>query len=204
MNSNHLVLVGGGGHCCSVVDVLRTTDFSIAGIVHGPDCNLTSVCGYPPLGRDSDLSELRKSFASAVITVGQIKSPRVRQKLYTLLKELDFHLPVIRSSLAHVAQDASIGEGTVILHQALVNSQSRIGENCIINSKVLVEHECIIDSHCHIAVAAVLCGNVKVGSGTFIGAGSIVREGVSIGRNCIVGMGAHIYKDIPDGQTVTG
>ena len=203
MTENPIILVGGGGHCGSVIDVLLSANIPIAGIVHGTSHEFESLYELPPLGTDEDLPALRKTYGTALITVGQIKSAEVRKKLFLRAKELNYHLPSILSPFARVARYVTIGEGTVIMHHAVVNIGSKIGNNCIINSKALIEHDCIIGDHCHIAVGAIVCGSVTIGSQTFIGAGVVIREGVTIGERCIIGMGVRIHKDVPDGQLVT-
>ena len=161
---------------------------------------MESLLHYPALGRDADLPELRRRFDHALVTVGQIKSPRIRQRLFTLLQELDFCLPPIVSPQSVVSARARLGEGSIVMHRALVNSGAVIGNNCIVNSGALIEHDCHIGDHCHIAVSATLCGEVRVGSGSFVGAGAVIREGISIGKNCIVGMHCGLRRDLKDNE----
>lgn len=191
-----VILVGGGGHCKSLIDVLECAKMPIAGIVHGPETEMEDVLGYPALGRDGDLPALRKSFASALVSVGQIKSPAIRLRLFNLLRELDFNLPLVLSPLAHVSKHATVGAGSAIMHGSLVNSGAVVGENCIINSRSVLEHDCIVGNHCHISVGAVLCGGVKAGDGAFIGAGAVCRENVHIGEGAVIGMGVLVHKDV--------
>lgn len=199
-----LVLVGGGGHCRSVIDMLEGAKVLIAGIVHGLRCDAQPVLGYPALGDDTALPQLRHDFSQALVTVGQLKSAALRQKLYEVLVALNFHLPVCISPLAHVSSHARLGQGTVVLHHALVNSSVQVGNNCIINSKALVEHDCRIADHCHIAVGAILCGNVRVNEGAFVGAGAVVREGVNIGEHAIIACGTTVLHDVAAYTVYTG
>jgi len=194
-----LLLIGGGGHCRSVLDVLERAGIPIAGIVHGPDCDMTPVCGYPAQGRDEEAAALRRGFSQALVTVGQIKSPELRMRLYALFKDNGFAFPSIVSPLAYVSPRASLGEGSIVMHHAVVNAGSSIGVNCIVNTRALVEHDCTIGDHCHIGVGAVLCGGVSVGKGSFVGAGACIRENVRIGSNSLVGMGCALVHDIPEG-----
>ena len=46
---------------------------------------------------------------------------------------------------------SSVGEGTIIMHMAMVNSGAIIGANCIINSMALVEHDVVIGNNVHVA-----------------------------------------------------
>lgn len=199
-----LLLIGGGGHCLSVIDMLRVCGLPVAGIVHGDDCDFLPVAGCPALGRDSDLPELRRRFSQALVTVGQIKSAAIRRRLASTLSGLEFFFPVAVSTLAYVSPSAEIGEGSVIMHQALVNASARIGKHCIINSKALVEHGCVVGDFCHVAVGAVLSGDVTIGEGAFVGAGAVIREGVRIGAGSLIGMGLCVRHDIPDGAYYVG
>ena len=80
-----IVLIGGGGHCKSVIDVIEQEgSFEIAGIVDKPELFGSSILGYPVIGSDLDLKNLAKKYRNAMITVGQIKSPLLRIKLYLL------------------------------------------------------------------------------------------------------------------------
>ena len=202
--SSPILLVGGGGHSRAVIDVLESADMEIAGIVHGLECAFDPVLGYPALGRDADLPELRLRFSRAVIAVGQIKSSSLRQGLFSKLRGMDFELPSVVSPSAYVSKHAVMGDGNVVMHMALINAGVSLADNCIINTKSLVEHECSIASHCHISIGAILCGGVSVGSGSFIGAGAVIRQNVRIGKNVIIGCGANVHADIPDNAIIRG
>lgn len=174
----------------------------IAGIVHGPDCAMQAILGYPALGRDADLPNLRATFAQAFVTVGQIKSPKLRKTLFAALCNLEFSIPSLISPWAYVSPHAQLAQGTVVMHRAVVNACARIGQNCIINSGAIIEHDAVIADHCHISVGAVICGGVHIGEGSFVGAGSIVREGIHIGETCVVGCGSTIMQDLPHNTLV--
>ena len=198
-----ILLIGAGGHARSCIDVIETINqYEIVGLIE-KDNSLTSAnLGYPIIGTDDDLKVLRQQVKNALITVGQIKSPKIRIKLYQLLKELDFTLPVIVSPHAYVSKHSQIGEGTIIMHGAIVNANAKIGNNCIINNKALIEHDAIIGDHCHIATGATINGEVSVGNKTFFGSGAITKQCISIGNNCIIGAGAIIKNDIKPNQVV--
>lgn len=198
-----IVLVGGGGHCQSVLDVLESCGLGVGGVVHGAHCAPEPVLGCPCLGHDADLSALRQRFTHALVTVGQIKSAELRRRIFAMLEQLSFTLPVVVAPTAHVSRHAALGRGTVVMQHALVNAAATVGVNGIINSGALVEHGCHIEDHCHIAVGAVLCGEVRVGAGTFVGAGAVVRQGVRVGAQCVIGMGMVVAQDVPPG-TVMG
>ena len=67
-----IILIGGGGHCKSVIDVIEQEGkFKIKGIVDKPKLIGSKVLGYPVIGSDLDLSHLARKYKYALITVGQ-------------------------------------------------------------------------------------------------------------------------------------
>ncbi|MFB1490727.1 MULTISPECIES: hypothetical protein [unclassified Thiocapsa] len=84
-----LLLIGGGGHCRSCIDVIEAQGrYAVAGIVQPQHEGNESVLGYPILGADDDLPALLAQHPNALITVGQIKTPDVRIRLFAQLKQL--------------------------------------------------------------------------------------------------------------------
>ena len=199
-----VLLVGGGGHCRSVIDVLEMAHVSVAGIIHGSNDRQENIFCHPALGKDEDLPNLLGTYSKALVTVGQIKTATPRKTLFETLKALGFSLPYIVSPLGHCSAHSSLGAGSIVMHHALVNSNVHIGQNCIINSKALVEHDSVVHDHCHIAVGAIICGNVCIGQGTFVGAGACIKEGVTIGENCIIGMNCTVRQNMSSGTKYVG
>jgi len=198
-----ILLIGAGGHARSCIDVLEEENqFEIAGLIEKGERISNNSLGYSVIGTDDDLKVLRKHYKNAIITVGQIKSPKIRIKLYQLLKELDFTLPVIVSPHAYVSKHAQIGEGSIIMHGVIINANAKIGNNCIINNKSLIEHDAVIGDHCHIATGAIINGEVSVGDETFIGSGAITKQAISIGKNCVIGAGVVLKNDIESKKVV--
>jgi len=186
-----LLLIGGGGHCKSVIDVIEEEGvFTIAGIIDKPSLVGQTVLEYPVIGSDEDLKRLVKSFSYALITVGQIESPDLRSELFKMVKNTGFILPSIISPKSYVSKYSEIGAGTVIMHHALVNSNARVGENCIVNTKTLVEHDALIGNDCHLSTGVVVNGGAVVGRGSFIGSNSVTRENVKIPENSFIKAGS--------------
>lgn len=194
---NAILLVGGGGHCRAAIDVIETQGhFRIEGIVQPRSHGHEAVLGYPFLGEDDDLPNLLKEIPNALVTVGQIKSSEIRRRLYYRLKELNARIPVIASPNAHVSRHAEVGEGTLVMHAAVINAGARIGRNGIVNSLALIEHDAVIGDHCHLSTGSRVNGAVVVESNCFVGSGAILREGVRIGVNSVIGAGCVVLCDV--------
>ena len=186
-----ILLIGGGGHCKSVIDVIEQENkFKIIGIIDVPERLGAKVLGYEIIGSDEDLEALSKKYKYICITVGQIKSPDIRIKLYTKAKELGFILPTIISPRAYVSKHAKLEDGTMVMHGAMINADAHVFHNCIINSKVLIEHDCIVYENCHISTNVTLNGGVKVEKNSFIGSNAITKEYITIKENSFVKAGS--------------
>jgi sugar O-acyltransferase (sialic acid O-acetyltransferase NeuD family) len=191
-----IILIGGGGHCKSSIDVIEQEDrFTIAGIVDVPEKRQHKVLGYPVIGSDADLEELIKTFPNVLITLGQIKSPDRRMELFNDLMQMGAHFPLIQSPLSYVSPHAHVSAGTIVMHHALINAGANVGRNCIINNKALIEHDAVIEDHCHISTGAVVNGGVKIGRGSFLGSNAVCKEYIEIRKNAVIGCGAIIIKN---------
>jgi len=200
-----IVLVGAGGHAKACIDVIETEKkHSIYGLVEKSSIDNQEILGYKIVGSDDDLEKIFGEVGCALVTVGQVKSPAIRVKLFETLKSIGFNLPVIASPSAHLSKHSSIGDGSIIMHGAVVNASAGIGKNCIINNKALVEHDVKIQDHCHIATGAIINGDVTIGRGTFIGSGAVIYNGISIGDNCVVAAGLTIKRSIKNNSIIRG
>lgn len=196
MSRPPILLAGAGGHARACIDVIEQEgQFAVTGLVGLTAEVGTRILGYPVLGTDADLPAMRADFAHALVTIGQIKTPDARIRLFDRLEQCGYALPAIVSPRAHVSRHATLGAGTIVMHGAIVNAGAVVGRNCIINSQSLVEHDAVIADHCHISTAAAINSGVRVGASTFIGSNSCVRQGIDIGARCVIGMGQRVLAD---------
>ena len=195
MSQKNLILIGGGGHCKSVIDVAESAGYNILGILDMPEDIGKSVLGYKVIGTDDDIPQFADK-AEFIITVGFIKNPAIRMRIFDKVREAGGKLANIIASTAHVSRYASLGEGTVVMHQAVVNAGAKIGENCIINTFCNIEHDAVIGDQCHISTGTMVNGDCKVGKMCFIGSQSVLANGISICDDVIVGAGSLVRKNI--------
>ena len=80
-----LLLIGGGGHCRSCIDVIESSEeYEIVGVVERANGPTADVLGYPVVGSDEDVGVLLAKWGTALVTVGQITSPEMRIRLFEL------------------------------------------------------------------------------------------------------------------------
>jgi sugar O-acyltransferase (sialic acid O-acetyltransferase NeuD family) len=188
-----IILVGGGGHCKSCIDVIENENkYKIIGII---DKKKNFLLNYKVFAESYLNKKLIKN-NYAFVTVGQIKNYKVRAKLFNRLKDLGFKIPSIISPSAYISKHAVIGPGTIVMHGAIINAGAVIGNNCIINTNSLIEHDVVIGDHTHISTEVTINGGVTIAEKVFIGSRSIIKDNISIGECSIVGAGLYVKKNL--------
>ena len=201
-----LVLIGGGGHCKSVLDVaLRMNEFEEI-VITDPDITPGSqILGCSVVGDDSYLDQLRRDgFEYAFITVGSVQINPLRERLANKATSLGFKFPIIQDPSAIVADSAIIEDGTFIGKNVVINAEANIGKHCIINTGAIIEHECSVGDFSHISVGTILCGEVSVGNSCMIGSGSTVIQCLNIGNSVVIGANSTVLTDVEDNMKCYG
>lgn len=196
MEQKNLILVGGGGHCKSVIEVAESAGYEIKGILDMPDeVGKEVLPGHKVIGTDDEIPQYVEE-CDFIITVGFIKNPALRIELYNKVKAAGGRLATIIASTAHVSKYSELGEGTVIMHHAFVNAGAKIGDNCIINTFVNIEHDAEVGNQCHISTGTMVNGECKIGENCFIGSQSVCANCIEIASDIIVGAGSVVRKSI--------
>lgn len=200
-----IILIGGGGHCISCIDVVeQTNQYNIIGILDLPEKIGQRVLNYQIIGSDDDLERLAKECPNFLITVGQIRSSAKREGIFNKVLKLGGKMPTIISPLAYVSKNSNIGQGTIVMHHALVNAGASVGKCSIINSKALIEHEARIGDFCHISTSAIANGQVVVGDRCFIGSNSVISNNTQVVSDTIIGAGSQVLKSIENAGIYIG
>jgi len=197
-----IVLVGGGGHCASCIDVIGSAGLEIAGVLDPRQG--AAPAGTVWLGDDRWMDTPEAAQSQFLVSVGQMRLDNARQQLFEALIRRGLALATVSSPAATLGRGAALGRGTIVMHKAVVNAGARVGDNCIVNTAAVIEHGCIVGDHCHVATGAILNGDVRVGSGVMIGSGAIVLQGISICSGAMVGAGAVVTSNIDQPGTWTG
>jgi sugar O-acyltransferase (sialic acid O-acetyltransferase NeuD family) len=205
MGKKKLILIGGGGHCKSCIDVIESAGaFEIAGILDVKEKVGGNIAGYSIIGTDEELDRFAAEDYYFLITIGQIKSADIRRKIFEQLIAAGKKLATVISAHARVSKYSSVGAGTIVMHGASINAAASVGENCIINTNANVEHDCRIGDHIHVSTNAVLNGECKIGNGSFVGSNSVLVNGITIGENIIIGAGTVVNKSLNNPGIYTG
>ena len=196
--SKSVVIIGASGHGKVIADIIVNSGDKVLGFLDdADDVQGKKIIGFPVLGKIADYDNYRD--CEFVIAIG---NPYIREKISNELPVKWYtaiHPTAVISSL-----DVEIGEGTVIMANAVVNPSARIGKHCIINTGAIVEHDNILEDYVHLSPNVTLAGIVKVGKSTHIGAGSCTKQVINIASDCVIGAGSVIVKDITESGTYVG
>ncbi|UGB30428.1 acetyltransferase [Metabacillus sp. B2-18] len=206
MMNKKIILVGGGGHCKSVLDtLLLTNQYSEIGVVDLKEFLNKKVLSASVIGTDKDLPQLYKGgYKHAFVSLGSIGKTSRRINLYNTLEDIGFTIPNIIDPTAIISNDVQLGNGIFIGKKAVINAGATIHNGAIINTASIIEHDCIVGEFTHIAPGTVMCGNVQVGRETHIGANSVIKQQIKIGSHTMIGMGSIVLKDIGDSKEAFG
>lgn len=185
-----MFLYGASGHAKVIIDILNANGIKIEGLVDD-NPEITDLLGYPVFHQYADHSPL-------IISIG---NNSIRKMIAEKISA-DFATAIHPTAV--ISPAATVGDGSVVMQGAIVQSCAKIGKHCIINTGASVDHECIIEDYVHVSPHATLCGNVHVGEGSWIAAGSVVLPGIKIGKWSVIGAGSVVSKNIPDGVLAVG
>lgn len=189
-----MILFGASGHCKSVIDIAESIGEKINLIIDDNPA-LDTICSIPVKKYSTEFSFQQDAL---VISIGNNKIRKAKSS------SLHCKFGQLIHKSASVSKYAILGEGSVVMANAVINAAVNIGTHCIINSGAVIEHDCSLEDFVHISPNASLAGGVYIGEGTHIGIGACVLPGVKIGKWATVGAGAVILKDVPDGAVVVG
>ena len=192
-----IVIIGAGGHAKVIADIVLKNGDKIIGFLDGSHPE-GEFLGYPKLGKDVDYTKYLDCYF--IIAIG---NAGVREKLVSSMTNAKWYTAIHPSAIISKI-DTSIGEGSVVMANATINSGAHIGKHCIVNSNSVVEHDNRIGDYVHVSVGAKVSGTVHVGARTWIGAGATISNNVNVCNDCMLGAGTVVVKDILESGTYIG
>ena len=193
-----VIIIGASGHGKVVADIIKKSGDFVTGFLDDNPNLADKFMEFPVLGIiDQYFRYQDKKF---VVAIGNAK---VREKIVNKLKDVSWYTAIHPTAVIS-DMDTVVGEGTVIMANAVINAGAKIGKHCIINTGAIVEHDNQLEDYVHISVGAKLAGTVSVGKSTWIGIGASVSNNLEICADCMIGAGAVIVKNIEEAGTYVG
>jgi sugar O-acyltransferase (sialic acid O-acetyltransferase NeuD family) len=194
-----IVVFGASGHAKVVIDIVeRLGGYRIVGLVDSGKPEGLEWFGYPIVGSEADLPELRNryGFQAGIVAIGDNWTRHlVVNGIAKVLPDFTFIRAIHPSSL--LGRGVRIGFGTVIMAGVTINSDTAIGDFCIVNTGASLDHDNELDDYVSVAPRVVTGGNVRVGRFAALSIGAAIIHGRTIGPHAVVGAGATVVEDVP-------
>lgn len=187
----YVIVIGSGGHAKVILDIIEKSNDKVIGILDKNRMKGEMILGYPVLGSETeDKEKFRDDKTCFIIGIGNNEK---RKKEAELLK-LPWYTAIHPS--VQIGKSVEIGEGTVIMANAVINPDVKIGSHCIINTAACIDHDVVIGNYTHISPNAAIAGKSSIGEECHIGIGSSVIDNISICSGVKTGAGAVVPEDI--------
>ena len=138
-----------------------------------------------------------------------ISDTKLRNKIYTNLKEKGLNFPNIIHKSCFISASSTIEESSIICPFVTITSNVIIGKNFQANIYSYVAHDCVIGNNVTFAPSVKCNGNVIIEDDVYIGTGAIIHQGktnkpLKIGKGAVIAAGAVVTKSVPSNITVFG
>lgn len=194
---SELLILGCGGHSKVVTDIAEEIGFK----------NISFLDKFYKsrefLGRTVISDELENFSGYFFVAIGD---NYLRESVFIEFKNKNKRSKLI--SLIHpsstISKKCTIGKGTIVMPNCVVNSCSDISDGVIINTNSSVDHDNFLKSFSSIAPGVCTGGNVSIGKRSAISIGSTIKHGIKIGHDVVVGANSLVMDNIKSNQVVYG
>lgn len=199
-------MIGASGFASEVTQYIEDNkEFEIIGYF---DINKNEYDRYdfqaPFLGNENDYD-----FSKSENIVIAISDTKLRNKIYTNLKEKGLNFPNIIHKSTFVSKNSEIDESSILCPFVTLTSNVKIGKNFQANIYSYIAHDCVIGNNVTFAPSVKCNGNVIIEDDVYIGTGAIIHQGktnkpLKIGKGAVIAAGAVVTKSVPSNITVFG
>ena len=189
-----LAIIGAGGHGKVIGEIALLNQYKIIDFFDD-QINANKVFPFRIVGTLDYLKQHQNNYDDFFVAIGdnQLRSDKI-----AWLKKNKMNIVSLIHPKSTISKFSSLGMGTCIMANAVVNAGTLIKEGVIINTSASIDHDCIIEDFAHISPNCSLSGSVKIGKFTHLGTGTSVHPGVKVGDNVKAAIGSRIFKNVLD------
>lgn len=199
-----IIIIGGKGTAIVIADQIYDAqqrfgkDIEVLGLaLDDPSCG-DNINGYSILCGIKSVYENYKKYPEVRFLYSLYRPDVIPERtkiLYDLNIPIDKFTNFIHPSVM-MSKSANIGNGNVILANAVINCNVNMGNFNTVNSGTLLGHDINIGDNNYFAAQICVGSGLKIGNMNFIGLNTTIRNGISIGSENIIGMASNITKNI--------
>ncbi|MGS2716910.1 acetyltransferase [Eionea flava] len=167
----------------------------LATVVDDEYLDLNTVDGVKSAGMTKLDNIFPPSEVSIIMAMGYNNLNRDRESMFYRLKELGYSIETYVHPDARVYSEKLLGEGCVVLPNAVIEPHVCLEENSMVWCNVTLAHHSCVEKHCWVASGAVVSGQANIGRNSFIGVNATVVNEILIGKYNVIGASAMISKN---------
>ena len=189
-----LAIIGAGGHGKVIGEIALLNQYEIIDFFDDRASEI-KVFPFKIIGTLEYLEQHLYDYDDFFVAIGD---NQLRSDKMVWLKKNKMNIVSLVHPKSTVSKLSSLGIGTCIMANVVVNPGAIIKEGVIVNTSASVDHDCIIEDFTHISPNCSLSGSVMIGKFTHLGTGTSVHPGIHIGNNVKIGIGSRVFKNILD------
>lgn len=193
---NKIILIGGGGNCKKIIDIIYSYNLKIEGILDDKFKNKTIdfYRNTKIIGKINSI-EKYKEF-NIIITIGNINFRTLFFEKYN-----EYNFINLSHKSCYISETAKLGKGIIIHYGVYVGPDVVIDNFCHLDTNSIVEHDCILNKNIMVCPNVTICGGVNVEDNVFIGASTTIinstnEKKIILRKNSFIGAGSLINKNI--------
>jgi len=192
--TKNIAIIGAGGHGKVVGEIALLNQYKVINFF---DDKVNDIKKFPftIFGSLDYLKDHLKDYDAYFVAIGE---NRIRSNIIEWFKKQKINIVSLTHPRSTISQFSSLGIGTCVMANAVINPGTLIKEGAIINTSASVDHDCIIEDFAHISPNCSLSGSVRVGKFSHLGTGTSVHPGINIGNNVKTAVGSKVFKNILD------
>ena len=182
-----LLLVGAGGFGRVVLEHAS----ALYDCAFLDDGNAETVDGVSVIGTTSEIERFFPEYRLLLVTIGNNK---LRQSIYEKASTIGYIFPNIIHPSAYISRHAHIGNGCVILNNAVIQNNASCGNGCILNPGVELHHDSTVGNYCLIYTNSVVRSLTTVGDRVWIGSSVTVSTGAKVCQDASIADGSVVQE----------
>ena len=203
-----LIILGAGGSSREIAEMISATvglarEYRLVGFLDDdPSKGGKVLDGVPIVGPLAAASQYPET--CFVVGVANHRDAGSRESIVQRVGLPPDRFVTLTHPTAFVSRNAALGEGTIIMNNAVITTGVKIGAHVLISQGAHIAHDSEVGSHSILAPRATINGNVRIGECVYIGAAAVIAPNVVIDAGALVGIGAVVTSDVDAGCTVFG
>ena len=206
-----IIIIGGKGSAVTIAEQIydsqmKSNNVEFLGFAFDDEAFGEEINGFPILCKTYEAYSRFKE-QEDVKFIFQLYRPDLMEERIRLLHS--YNIPRERFATfihhsAYIARSASVGYGSVVLANVVINSNATIGDWTTIHSNSLIGHDTKVGDNNFFAAHTAVGSNNRIGSGNFFGLNASINNYISIGDYNFVGMASNVIKKLGDKEKVYG